>query len=246
MAKVPESDAHPMSMNARYVEVTAEELSELQANPGSIADLFDAEPELGALDLTDDARQRIEHDGPVMLSQALGSLDPAVRDSLAEQLESLGLDPATLADGVGGLRLLELMEERARAGRGENGHRTLSLDKAWHGVHYLLCGELEPRPGARGSVVLGGTELGEDDFGYGAARCFSAQEVTEIAAELARPDVEQELIDRYEPAQLTARGVYPFGWEAEDGEWLFEGYRDLRDFFRGAAGRGNAVLTCLV
>src|SRR5512147_1658720 len=43
------------------------------------------------------------------------------------------------------------------------------IDKAWQGIHYLLCGD--PWEGAPplSDLVLGGTELGSADYGCGPA-----------------------------------------------------------------------------
>lgn len=143
----------------------------------------------------------------------------------------------------GGAQILDLMA--AREQNETKGHRTFSLEKAWHGVHYLLYGRSEPDVGPRGAI-FGGTEIGGDDFGYGPARYFLPAEVSEIAGELTGAHVEDELRERYEPAELTARHIYPGGWEPDDRAWLLDSYRELRDFFGEAAGRGSAVLTCLV
>ena len=189
-------------MLACFVEVSSGELAALQADPSSIAELFDTE------------------------SSALGM-------TVAAQPVARG----------GGAQILDFM-----AARGQNGvkdHRMLSLDKAWHGVHYLLSGRSEPEASPRGAI-FGGREIGDDDFGYGPARYFLPTEVGEIAGELTGAHVEDELRERYEPAELTARHIYPGGWEVADGAWLIESFRELRDFFGEAAGRGSAILTCLI
>ena len=45
----------------------------------------------------------------------------------------------------------------------------LEIDKAWQGVHCVLCGEVEPGPSFLSEVVLGGTEVGEH-VSFGAAK----------------------------------------------------------------------------
>jgi hypothetical protein len=128
---------------------------------------------------------------------------------------------------------------------GGNGHRSLSLEKAWHGLHYLLSGQAEPQASPLGSVILGGTEIGDDEFGYGEARYFPPDEVATIAAELEGTD-EGELMGRYEPEQMTALSIYPFGWQADDRDWLRRSFRELRWFFKEAGARGSAVVTTLL
>jgi hypothetical protein len=63
---------------------------------------------------------------------------------------------------------------------------SLSLDKVWHGVHFLLCGKAEPDADPASQAVLGGEEIGEDDFGYGPARYLTPAQVAEISAILER------------------------------------------------------------
>jgi hypothetical protein len=126
-------------------------------------------------------------------------------------------------------------------------YTVLSLDKAWHGVHYLLSGTVEPGETLLSQAVLGGTEIGEDFAGYGPARFFTAAQVAELARGLDDPALEAEADGRYDPARMAALQIYPFGWDAVDNrDWIFDALRDLRGFYREAAENGRAVVTCLV
>src|SRR6266567_6860392 len=169
-----------MSMNATFVQVDEAELSRLQADPALAEGLFEdagespVPPALTAL--TKAMQDRVRTAGPPLLAGALSRLDPALRKQIEE---SLGRTTAALASGAGGDAILKLMEERrARsAGAAPPGARAvLSLDKAWHGVHYLLCGEVEPGAALLSQAVLGGVELGEGEgfSGYGPPRYFTA------------------------------------------------------------------------
>ena len=51
----------------------------------------------------------------------------------------------------------------------EGKHGSFSLEKAWHGVHWVLTGTVEPDGSLLGGAVLGGTEIGDDFSGYGHA-----------------------------------------------------------------------------
>ena len=135
----------------------------------------------------------------------------------------------------------------ARQGAHET-HPTLSLDKAWHGVHYLLCGEPEPGETLLSQAVLGGTALGEDDegfSGYGPPRYFTASQVAELADALSRPGLESEIAERFDAERMSDLAIYP-GWRASDADWLLDGSRRLRDFYSKAAAEGRAIVTCLV
>jgi hypothetical protein len=182
------------------------------------------------------------------MAEALSRFDPAMRKQLEERL---GLSTSALAAGAGGDVLLKLMQEReARsAGHAPAGARAvLSLDKAWHGVHYVLCGEVEPGAALLSQAVLGGVELGEDDEGFsghGPPRCFSATQVAELARALSRPELESEAAARFDAARMSQLNIYP-GWRPSDAEWVMDGFRRLRDFYSDAAGKGRAIVTCLV
>jgi len=239
-------------MLARYVQITPSELEELRGDPSSLPGLFDTDMSLEPfLRLADQARARMEQMPPQALSQSLSTLDPTIQEMLAQRLgvESLGSEE-------GGSALLRLMATKGlfASGGGGTAHdtatserQTLSLDKAWHGVHYLLSGSAEePTAEAPGNAVLGGTEIGDDDFGYGPARCFTPSEVADIAAALARPELEAEAEARYQADKLTELSVYPGGWDADAREWLLDALEDLREFFHEAAAQECAVLTTLV
>src|SRR6202008_4312926 len=97
----------------------------------------------------------------------------------------LGRTAAALASGQGGNDILKLMQERLsqRAKPAGGKREVLSLEKAWHGVHYVLSGAAEPGPELRSQPVLGGVELGDDPegfSGYGPARYFRAAQVREL------------------------------------------------------------------
>jgi hypothetical protein len=120
----------------------------------------------------------------------------------------------------------------------------LSIDKAWHGVHYLLCGKVEPGSDLASQAVMGGTEVGED-LGYGPARYFDGAKVAAIALELSRPNLEAEMTARWDPAQMATLGIYPGQFLAEDKQWLMDAFQKLRQFYVDASAAKLAVVACL-
>src|SRR5437870_4879955 len=127
-----------MSMIARFVEVTSAQLQRILASPSSVTRLFDDQPMLPSIDAMPEAsRANFERRVPGMLAGALAHMNPAVQAAITERL---GLSMATLQSGAGGDAILKLMREREEANRApaEGTAASLSLDKAWHGVHYLL------------------------------------------------------------------------------------------------------------
>ncbi len=120
----------------------------------------------------------------------------------------------------------------------------LEIDKAWHGLHFLLCGLPEGGDPPFGLAVLGGTALG-DDLGYGPARYLIPTEVRDVATALAEVEADA-LAARFSAKALQDAEVYPGGWESDDClAWLLDAYQSLRTFYQDAAERGNAALLYL-
>ena len=238
-----------MSMMAQFVQVSPAQLGELVEDPSDVEELFtsDAVPPdaMGKLlKLAETQRQRIIEQGPQMLENTLARLPPEMREMMRTRLGQLGVEA-----------LLKLMMARAgQRGAGGSGAQgvsaargaTISLDKAWHGIHYLLCGAVEPTTTLISKTILGGTEVGDDFSGYGEARYFSVAETAAISSELNRGNLEAEMTRRYDPAQMTKLGIYPNGWSGPDMQWLLGEFRNLRAFYADASSKGFAIVTCLV
>ena len=122
---------------------------------------------------------------------------------------------------------------------GENG---ISLEKSWHGLHYLLTGDAWGGTGPEAFLLAGGSEQGAD-LGYGPARLFTATEVVDIAATLDGIDGD-DLWNRFDAARMTGLDIYPGIWD-EDEDDLKEEYSDyfeeLKQFVAAIADRGEAL-----
>jgi Domain of unknown function (DUF1877) len=237
-------------MNAMFVQVEDAEIARFEADPDSVEALFANQTlsTTGLLNMTAAMQQRLRAIGPKTMAETLSRFP----DSLRQQIEaSLGRTAEAMASGQGGDDILKLMQKHlARHAEPGEKREVLSLEKAWHGVHYLLTGAAEPGPELRSQAVLGGVELGSDPegfSGYGPARYFRAAQVRELSEELRRPEVESEAVARFDPAKMSQLQIYP-GWRAgeQDKEWLMDAFQRLRDFYSSAAAQGRAIITCLV
>jgi Domain of unknown function (DUF1877) len=233
----------PMSMMARFVAITPDQLATIKDSPEMVESMFAPDagsPFEGAVDLV----ERLRRHAPRLVADTLERLPPEVRQQLQQRL---GLGENGLPNsGVGNAALLELAQyaaARRRAPPATPGH-SVSIDKAWQGLHYLLCGALEPAPGPLGQAVFGGTEIGEDQ-GYGPARYFTPAQVAEIAGALQSPGLERELHGRFDGEAMTQLGIYPGVWETDDHDWLIEAFRTLRDFYAAASQAEQAVVTLI-
>jgi hypothetical protein len=97
---------------------------------------------------------------------------------------------------------------------GSRSEMVISLEKAWHGLHYLLTGSAHDGEFPLGFILQGGQEFGEDD-GYGQPRLFNPSEVAQIDQALAAISDDQ-LWRRFDAEQMSEQGVYPDIWDEDD------------------------------
>lgn len=154
-----------------------------------------------------------------------------------EELQALFADPARV----------EQLLYASFFGGSTNGHGDeLEVDKAWHGLHFLLTGTAWEGTFPLNFIVVGGEEVG-DDLGYGPARGLTSSEVQSIDAALESL-TPAELGQRFDAGRMTELQVYPNGWAHDpegEREYLLEYYTDLRAFVRRTAERGHALLVYL-
>ncbi|MEU4792832.1 YfbM family protein [Micromonospora tulbaghiae] len=125
----------------------------------------------------------------------------------------------------------------------QGGPDELDLDKAWHGLHYLLNGTTYEVRGDAGPAIIGGDPIGPD-LGMGPARLLMPDAVRAVAAGLDAID-ETTLRARFDPAAMSEAEIYPHIWDDGDDEfdsYLLPNFTALRDFYRDAAASGDAVL----
>jgi hypothetical protein len=115
---------------------------------------------------------------------------------------------------------------------------SVDIEKAWHGLHWMLAQGGSPFDEA----ILGGEAIGQD-LGYGPSRLLAPGRVR-LVAEALEGMSSQDLGDRFDAVAMTADQVYPFVWD-EDGvfdAFLAPAFGELRDFYLAAAGAGEAVI----
>ena len=133
----------------------------------------------------------------------------------------------------------EMLEELLES---DDDDTSVDLDKAWHGVHWLLTGSSEPTTAVVSSAIFGGEPIGED-LGYGPGRLLAPPAVAALASTLAEVDVDN-LRDRLDPSAMTTAEVYPNVWHEDD---IFETYLaptigQLQAFYLAAAEADQAVI----
>jgi hypothetical protein len=120
----------------------------------------------------------------------------------------------------------------------------ISVDKAWQGLHFLLCGNPWGGELPLSHVVTGGEAIGEDQ-GYGPARYLTPFEVQEAAAALSAVS-EGQLEARFDPEAMNAADIYPGNWEDEENlPWVLDAFREVRQYYADASRKGYAMLIYL-
>src|SRR6516225_4790314 len=90
------------------------------------------------------------------------------------------------------------------------------VDKAWHGIHFMLTGSDWEGEGPLAFILHGGREI-EEDPGYGPPHGFTSAEVKEINVALQAVD-EAALFERANPEEFARMEIYPQIWDKEPKE----------------------------
>ncbi len=122
---------------------------------------------------------------------------------------------------------------------------SLYIDKAWHGIHFLLSGEAWGDDLPLGFIV-GGEYIGEEDVGYGPARFLSSAQVAQIADALA-PISRADLMGRWDARAVRDADIYAVNADDYDGEEEYLGgyYEAVKDFVKTAADAQQSLILWL-
>ena len=121
----------------------------------------------------------------------------------------------------------------------------VSLEKAWHGLHFLLTGEAWHQEGPLAFLLAGGQQVGDDE--ESPYRWFAPEEASEINRALSAVSDDQ-LWSRFDAEEMEAQDIYPSIWD-EDEEDLKEEYLDyfneLKDIVSQAVETGQGLLVSI-
>ena len=127
----------------------------------------------------------------------------------------------------------------------ENEGVNADLDKAWHGIHYLLTGSVWEGDTPQNFLIAGGETIGEIDVGYGPARCIKSDDVRRIYEHLSGISVE-DLESRFDPVKMMANEIYPEIWDRkeDDGnlDYLIEYFEELKHFISKADENNMGII----
>jgi hypothetical protein len=117
----------------------------------------------------------------------------------------------------------------------------VSLEKAWHGLHYLLTGEVWEGTGPLAFLLAGGEPLDGDEE---ATRWFTPEETRAIHQALSGVS-DHVLWSRFDADEMEQQEIYPGIWD-EDEEDLKDEYltyfRELKQVVAAAAQSGRGLI----
>ena len=198
---------------------------------------------LGLTDVSERTRQRLLADPPLVWRLIAPDDPEAYADARARSPRPSLL--RRLLGGKAGAAVSPPAELELEDGEGDSE----DLDKAWHGIHFLLTGRDEGGDIPAGFLLAGGQQVGSDDVGYGPARVLSAADTRAVAAHLERC-TDADLRARFDPERMMALDIYPGIWDRDPDEddvcgYLLEYWATLRRVVGGAARRGHGLLITL-
>ncbi len=202
--------------------VTTDELKNLQQNPSSIKEFLHGKQN-GDSGIAKAALLRVQEIA-MQAKAAANTADPKDSEKVREQI------------------LKELEFAMAKRPTGNPSAESLSLEKSWHSLHYLLTGNLWEVNSILGKTILGGNEIGPD-IGYGPARFLEPAELKEIATALKRVS-KDDLAKRFDLKAMVAAKVYACHNEGEL-ELTQEYFTRVVAYYVEAAKRGDAMLLYL-
>lgn len=128
----------------------------------------------------------------------------------------------------------------------------IDLDKAWHGIYYLLTGKADKGEAPACYLQEGGVEIGKDYHDYvgaGPARTLSAQQTQAFHQHLSSLS-EDMLRARYSKEAMKQFKIYPerFFESVEETEalaYLMEHFSNLKAFVAKAAAQQQGLIIYL-
>ena len=182
---------------------------------------------------------------------------PETLDDFIEEIEGPGLPVREVRPkGILGflLRLTPIKieevvpeEERGNAppGRPPDPERSMDIEKAWHGLHFLFTGVADGGEEPACYLTSGGESIGDDGYAH-ALRPDQTRRFAEFLSAIT-PDA---LRQRYDPVRMTSLGIYPdVIWAREPGkngdspvEWLINAFEDIQAFVGKAAAAGDGMV----
>jgi hypothetical protein len=111
-----------------------------------------------------------------------------------------------------------------------------TLGEYWHGIHYLMCGEVWNGNFPEAFLIDGGSYVGDVDVGYGPARVFESCEVKKITQTVVNKQA-ADLAKNFNANRMLDDDIYPQIWDGDDNalEACLNRFKAMQHFMRHVA-----------
>jgi len=138
-----------------------------------------------------------------------------------------------------------LLENRIHNEESEDDPKLISIDKAWHGILFLLTGQgFGNYDHPLSKIFFSGQTIDDNqDLGFGPGRYLTPEQVKELNIEIAEISTD-ELKSRYDAKKMTAMKIYPDdAWEV-DGmvDYLTQYFQIVQQVFSEATKNDEAII----
>ncbi len=123
----------------------------------------------------------------------------------------------------------------------------LSLEKSWHGLHFVLTGTAWQGSPPLNILAGGGTAIGSEDLDFVPARMLDPSGVSELHAALSAFS-QEDFMRNFDPVALSEANVYPTIWDEPPASLIAEYnlyLNALKAHVQRAAEAGQALLVFL-
>jgi hypothetical protein len=125
------------------------------------------------------------------------------------------------------------------------GRVTTDIEKACHGIHWLLTGSNDGDNVPLCYLLCGGEEVSFSDFGYGPPRTLTSEQVASWDDALSKISGD-ELSRRFDAKAMLDADIYPEIWaETYALDYLLHSYSRLKDFVATARKSQSGLLIYL-
>lgn len=140
-----------------------------------------------------------------------------------------------------------LLEKRIFDSESED-QNLIDIEKAWHGLVFLLTGkDWDESNESLARVLFSGQLIDEEqDFGYGPAHYLTPDQVINLNEQISKLVV-GDLKQKFDPKKMIELEIYPLIWDEGDNafDYLSEYFEILKKTYSEAAMKRNAIITFL-
>ncbi|MHC4905634.1 MAG: YfbM family protein [Planctomycetota bacterium] len=154
---------------------------------------------------------------------------------------------------LGLITLVYMYYDCRKIGKGKNAKDSLVIrpvselyvDKAWHGLHYLLTQSDWEGEEPFCYLVKGGFEIGSDTHEYGSPRLLTMKQAKKFSDAISKLSIEN-LKQRFNPEKMKELGIYPNEWDNQgEYEYLMGHFNKLKAFLMNISQKDFCLVISL-